>query len=318
MALFKDDIGKSLKDIAGIPTSHFDKLFYDHTKIEEMFNTSLKNIYTHISANEKLYPEKLIWNKVKDELFIKVRDDKYQFYYKPGLPRVFHIDQAISSDNASIAIGHVERVEKETNQFSPMYIIDFIVVISPEGGRINLDAIRYFIEDLIVEGGMRLFKGSFDRFESEAAIQYLKRIGIDMQKLSVDLTMEPYLYFAQQIEQGSVKCGRNIYLKNNLKSLQIIKRPRSNSLKIDHTNGDPILSSNTEWGTSLLGMHAKDASDTACGVVELLRQNLVNVMRPNFESMQWNPEMIIPSNEAISKRLETFLGKQGFQIANIV
>ena len=311
--LFKDNISKSLKDIAGIPSTNFDKLFYDHEKIEAVFNTTLKNIYYHISANEKLFPSKLIWDKIKHELFVKVRDDKYQFYYKPGLPRVFHIDQSVSGDNACIGVGHIERLAKDTTTV-PIYIIDFTVVISPDGGRINLDAIRYFIEDLIVEGNMRFYKGSFDQFQSEAALQYLQRLGIDMTHISVDRTMEPYLYMAQQMEQGTLKCGRNIYLKNNFKSLQLTRR-KNGSIKVDHSSGEPSISANTNWETSTIGLHQKDASDTVCGVVELCRQELLAMTRPTFENIEWNPEMVVVSDKMVEKRLESFLSNNGFQIS---
>ena len=120
------------------------------------------------------------------------------------------------------------------------------------------------------------------------------------------------MYLAQQIEQGTFKCGRNIYLKNNLKSLQITKR-KNGSLKVDHSYGEPSISTNTAWDTSLIGMHQKDASDTVCGVVELCRQELVYMSRPSFENNTWNPDMVVPTDEMISKKLEDFLLDKGFQ-----
>jgi len=172
-----------------------------------------------------------------------------------------------------------------------IYVVDLIVPITPKGGRINLDAIRYFIEDLRDKGSMQLIYGSFDQFQSEATMQYLLRRGFEIEKLSVDREMDPYLNFVSIIESDRLRSGQSLHLKNNLKSLQITRRKDSDgkktgSQKIDHTNGEIVLEGNTNWDTSLIGVHAKDVSDAVCACCELLRKHDV------VPYEMWEPEKI--------------------------
>jgi hypothetical protein len=70
------------------------------------------------------------------------------------------------------------------------------------------------------------------------------------------------------IESGKFKIGRNIFFKNNLKSLKIVKRSNTGTPKVDHDEGPiPDPQGNAEWETSLIGLNAKDVSDAVCGSV---------------------------------------------------
>jgi hypothetical protein len=276
--IFEENVFEALKDLAGLPAGSSDKIFYDYAKIENIFTTKLRQIETHITAPSTDEPDKLIWEQIKYKYFIKILD-KYRFWYKPHIPRVFAIDQSITGDVTSIVVAHVER---ELVPYSPdvtyrdVYILDMIINIVPAGGRINLDAIRYFISDLQEVGNILFLHGSFDSFESEATTQFLNRRGIKVEKLSVDRTMDAYLNFISVIESGRLKSGRSIHLKNNLKSLQITQRKgaggkKTGSKKVDHTNGEIVLDGNSTWERSTIGIHAKDAADASCACVELLR-----------------------------------------------
>lgn len=292
---FEENIYEALKDQAGIPAGSSDKIFYDYTKIEKCFDPHLKSVNPHIVAPSRESPEGLIWNQIKDQFFIKYINS-YQFWYKPHIPRVFAVDQSISGDVTAIAIAHLEREMRRVPgipepQRTLMYIVDLIVPIIPKGGRINLDAIRYFIDDLREKGGMNLMYGSFDQFQSEATMQYLLRRGFEVEKLSVDKEMDPYLNFVSIVESDRLRAGRNIHFKNNLKSLQITRRKdtdgkRTGSQKVDHTNGEIVLEGSTKWETSLIGIHAKDISDAVCACCELLRKHDV------VPYEVWEPELI--------------------------
>lgn len=306
--LFKNDTVNALKNFAGIPQGALDKLFSNYNTVEKIFIPQMKNIYTYIQANEELRPEQLIWNKIKDDFFIKT-EKGYKFYYKPYLPRVVSIDQSISGDTTGIAMCHVEMCKTELGEFEPIYIVDFVIPIVPLGGRINLDAIKLFICDLVTKGNINLQKVTFDSFQSEASIQYIKRqLDPDIvEKLSVDKEMGPYLSFTQLINQNRVRVGRNIFLKNNLKSLRMVKRKRSDTMKIDHTIGDTgDLLGNATWETSLIGFNAKDISDAVCASIEACRIYLAEKSSELF-----NEEEIIITPEMKKERLKAFLSNNG-------
>lgn len=300
--IFEENVFEALKDQAGIPAGSSDKIFYDQSKIDNIFEPKLRNMYVHISASSKDSPEDLIWTQIRDLFFIKYVN-KYQFWYKPHLARTLSVDQSISGDVTAISAAHVEK-DKLTG--SSMYIVDFTIVITPAGGRINLDAIRYFIEDLRDKGGMKIIHGSFDNFQSEAAFQYLLRRGFDIEKLSVDKTMDPYLNFISVIESGRLRAGKNLHFKNNLRSLQIVKRKNTSTPKVDHTLGDLVLDGDTNWDTSRIGTYAKDVADSVCGAIELLRKYDV------FPFELWDSMAIKDKSETDARNsVEEFLKNQG-------
>ena len=317
---FHDDLQKSLKDIGGIPQGNLDKLFYDYDKIDNSFIGQMKNIYFCLKADTKDSPIELIWKQVRDDLFVKAGSG-YNFYYKPGIPRVFHIDQSISGDMTAIAFVHVERkypaglgIELNLDR-DIVYVVDFVVPIHPFGGRINLDAIKLFIEDCYTKGCIPIIKGSYDTFQSEPSIQYLERLGIEMEHVSVDETTDPYMFLAQIIEQGNLKIGRNIFFKNNLKSLRLTKRKLSGTIKVDHTIGDTVSPNGADyaWDTSLLGLNAKDCSDAIAGAVATARQFLAT--SGQSLGQVWSEDTIILTAEQIQKKTLELITQMGFSMA---
>jgi len=306
--LFKNDTAKALKDIAGIPQGSMDRLFPNFDKVEKIFIPKMKNVYSYIVANEKLRPEGLIWDKIVGDFFIRT-EKGYKFYYKPYLPRTLHIDQSVSGDCTGIAMVHVEMQKNELGNFEPIYIVDFTVVISPAGGRINLDAIKLFAYDLVIKGNVPLVKITYDTYQSESAIQFLEReLSIKVDNLSVDREMGAYLNFSQLIEQNRIRVGRNIFLKNNIKSLRIVKRKRSNSMKVDHTVGDSgDLAGDISWETSLIGYNSKDVSDATAGAIESARISLVESCKEIFDENE-----IIMTPEMRKSKLSDFMREKGF------
>jgi hypothetical protein len=262
----------------------------------------LRNVYSCLKADAKSPPFKLLWNQIKEDLFIKTNTG-YRFYYKPNLPRVFHIDQAVSGDIAAMAVCHVERrydsFEKIDAAKDLIYVIDFVIPIHPFGGRINLDSIKEVITDLITEGSMALVHGSFDQFQSEATIQYLDRWGIEVENLSVDRTLDPYMFLVQTIEQNNLKMGRNIIFKNNLRSLRVTKKKISKALTIDHTMGETYdpMNADLSWANSFVGINAKDVSDAVAGAVYLAKLYLSIDAQALKE--KWDDNRIIPSQDQV-------------------
>ena len=267
---FKDDLKKALKDWAGIPTGSAGSLVYDYGPLERMFNNNLKNIYLNIEAPASEPPRDLIWNQIAPTFF-KNKNGVYEYYYKPRIPRNVSVDQSYATDVTSISMSHVERLG-DTGDL--IYVVDFSIAILPtKKSNVNLEAIRCFIEDLRIKGHLNIAHVSFDQFQSETTIQNLTRAKFDVEKLSVDKTMDPYLNFISLMNTGRVVCGKNIFLKNNIKSLNII-RPKTDKgkSKIDHDNSrEQVLTGDTKWETSKIGWFGKDVSDSVCASIELCR-----------------------------------------------
>lgn len=274
--LFKDDLPKALKDWAGIPTGSANNLIYDYSIIERMFNNKLRNIYLNITAPSNISPTNLIWDQVWDKFFIK-RANQYEYYYKPSTPRCISIDQSYATDVTCIACSHVERYYDTGEN---IYVVDFCIPIVPtKNEKVNLDAVRVFIEDLRNKGNLKIEHVSFDKFESETTIQNLQRQHFNVEKLSVDASMDPYLNLISLLNQGRVAAGKNIFLKNNLKSLHI-KRSKNDKgrSKIDHDNSrEQVLTGDTSWENSFIGSYGKDVSDAVCASIELCRKHYLVV-----------------------------------------
>lgn len=268
---FENDVVKSLKDCAGIPSGSVHALINDYSKIEKMFFTGLRNIYTGISAPAEVSPTDLIWNQVNEKFFVR-RGNRYEYYYKPHLPRVVAVDQSVVTDVTCVSMGHVERY-KETGD--NIFVIDFTIPVIPtKNSKVNLEAIRVFIEDLRSKGGINIAAVGFDQFQSEVTMQNLRRDGFVVEKISSDRTMDPYMNLSALLSAGRVAVGRNIYLKNNLKSLEFTRSKRGGKSKIDHDSSKAGVTFSTDenWETSPLGMYAKDVSDATVGVIELCRR----------------------------------------------
>ena len=315
--LFHDDLRKALKDLSGIPQGNLDKLFYDYDKINNCFISGLRSVDFCIRADARMSPHNLIWNQIVNTFFIK-SGFGYQFYYKSGIPRVLHIDQSVSTDMSSICLLHIERKASPDGSFSlerdVIYVVDMVIPIHPFGGRINLEAIKDFIIDLYTLGSIPLAGISYDQYQSEPSIQALQRMELPIEHVSVDSEMDAYLYLAQQVEQGNLKIGRNIFFKNNLKSLRVTQRPRTKSLKIDHTMGDSPNPANSDynWETSLLGINAKDVSDSVAGAMSLARKLLTTDGR--FLLQEWDESKIVLTSDDIKTNTYNLIKNLGFAV----
>ena len=264
-----------MKDYAGIPAGQADRLFYEGKWIENCFDSGLKNIYGSLTALAQDEPEHLIWNQVCGHFFYKILD-KWYFYYEPSLPRVISVDQSKSRDVTCIAMSHIERdptrIDEHTKQSIVVYVTDFTIVLVPKGGMINLDAIKFFIWDLRRLGGMNIKHVSFDGYQSEPTKQFLKRTGFEVDWISVDANNDPYFTFYDLVIHDRWFCGKNIFVKNNMKSLYQARRKRSGTMKIEHFPGDLIYDFTGNWEVDLAGQNAKDTTDAICGNIQLLNQ----------------------------------------------
>lgn len=308
--LFEENVIKSVKDYCGWPSGSQGALIKDERIIEDMFDNSLVNIYTNIYAPENLDSRHLIWNNIRDKFFVKI-SKSYEFYRNPQEKRYIHIDQSETGDMVGIAMVHPETDLKTGDT---IYVTDFTIAISPEQGRINLDAIRYFVQDLRDLGRISIEKVTFDQYQSSSTIQYLKSKGFDVGRLSVDRDVKPYFAYVSLISSSKLKCGKNIFLKNNLKSLQEV-RMSSGKKKVDHTKGKIVYQDGADWKISSMGKFAKDISDAHCGAVWNAIHSFVGVPKYTWEE---KIEKKTSRKETIKEKLLSELEERyGFDTNNI-
>jgi hypothetical protein len=295
---FKNDIAKMTVDYAAWPAGGMSKVIEDATVVEDIFYNKLKNIYTYITAPSTERPEKLIWDKIVNEFFIKVKDDTYEFYRSPRAPRSIHLDLSESGNVGSIGMCHMEIDQDGRN----VIIADFTIPVSPEKYRINLDAIGNFIVDLRRIGHLNLFLVTADQYQSSSILQRVEREEIKSKRLSLDKDSTPYRVVLSWIQNGRFKIGKNIILKNNLLSL-IEKKNKKGEKVIDHNTGDEVYEDGGDWKTSKMGINAKDVSDSIVGAA----YNVINEYGDKIPKYQWEDEDIT--------NIETEEGKEISQAA---
>lgn len=310
LQFFKDDIYKSLKDRAGIPAGSADQLVYDYTKIEGIFHPKIRNVYSHIYASSEDPSANLIWEQI-DPIFFKTRAGRKEFWYKPHIPRFVSVDLSISGDVTGIAMTHVERIADSDNQ---MFVSDFNFAIAPGKGRVNIDAVKFFIQDLRDKGNLNIACVSFDQFQSEAVIQYLKLAGFNVEKVSVDSTVDPYMFMLSLLDTKHLMLGRNLYVKNNLKSLKLV-RTKSGKQKVDHSDERPVITTGSEsWETGLIGTYAKDCTDALAASIELCRRYYP--VAHDF----WDPtyfdrlDDVSAERKSAQEKLSALLGSKGLSL----
>jgi len=116
----------------------------------------------------------------------------------------------------------------------------------------------------------------------------LKEKGFNARQFSVDTSVDPYISYAALVNIGCIKAGRNIFLKNNLKSLQEVKTP-SGKRKIDHMIGKIVRDDGAHWSVSSMGLCAKDVSDCCAATAYLLVHEDEGVPQYIYDSEQDKP-----------------------------
>jgi len=261
-----DSLTKTIKDYGGRPSGQDAKFITNFDMIEDIFVPSLKNFYTYEHAPVSLPPEGLLWDLVKKQLFIYTgKGNMYDFYRNPTVDRFVSIDLAEKHDMATLSMSHVEKNIKNEK----IYVVDFSLAIYRTKEDINLDAFKFLILDMIKYGRVNIKKVSFDRYQSSSARQALIRHGVDVINFSVDTSPEPYMSFANYMQTRRVKMGKNLIMKNNLKSLVNSQTPKSGKFKIDHEQGEWVDLLNTDWITSRCGYYGKDLSDSVVASIAL-------------------------------------------------
>ena len=253
---------KSLKDIAGIPSMREEKLIQNPQLIENIWDQHIDNLESSLVVDTSELPARYIWNKIHSKFFIEVSKDFYRLKRAAPEYRYLHLDLAVSAkgDLAGVTMLHKEWSKEFECIF---YVADFSFAIAPGKAGINLSAIENFVYDLAYLGNVNFKIVSTDSFQSALLKQNLQRSKIETITLSVDRTINPYSALLTAMHNQVVKVGKNIFLKNNLDSLIMIKLNGRD--KIDHTQQQTENDYNGDFNTSRTGCNAKDVSDSFCG-----------------------------------------------------
>ena len=313
---------RAVKNTGGYPSGSLDKLIRDHTIIENIFTPQLKNFTTYILAPSTKAAEGLLWNQVRDKFFVKI-GGRYEFYRASRARRVLSFDLAETGDILGIAMSHWEW---DLVNLEKVCVHDFTIAVSPGKGRINLDAVRTFPEDLRDKGSIDLIKITFDNFQSHSTMAYLQGKGFEVEKLSADTEINVYSSYVALANIGNVKAGRNIFLKNNLKSIQETTTLHGRR-KIDHEIGKVVnLLDTNDWEMSRMGRCAKDVSDVCSENAYVLIHEDLTVPRYTydrtldvpFESSYMGENAVVGNEgkeytEAYSQKVKTSFSKVGLK-----
>lgn len=279
--LAKDNVAKIMRDFGATPTAGSDtKLFTNHELINKCFVPNLKNFYMFEYASYLLPPETLLWDKVRPLCYVYTgKQNSFRLKRYPSAERFVHIDMAEKKDMAGISMVHLE-----TDKIGrKMYVADFTLpIMSKKDDKINLDSFKYLVYCMKTYGNTNIKKATYDGFESKSSIQFLERNGVECERLSLDNTPDYYLSFASWVMQGRVKIGKNLVMKNNMKSLITTneghngKESKSGKLIVDHVQGDWIDLENSDWEKSKCGYFGKDLSDSFVGACTNADKSNVN------------------------------------------
>jgi len=273
---FKQNPIDSSKDIAGYPTVSENKFIQNMQSIHNLFNNSiLPNIESIIKSEASVMPEQLIWNQIHHTFFIKdlIRSGEEVFRFKRASNeyRYFGFDNAHSTKGDVMGITCLHK-EWSLTKKQVVYVADFCFVLNGTESGINLEAPVYFITDMLRLGQVPIYGVASDTFQSASQGQYLERNHIQFIKQSVDRELNPYQFLLTCLENELLKCGKNIFLKNNLQAL-MRKKDKSGKEKIDHNIGTTNNRYNGDWEKSTCGQYAKDASDSLCQALWLAFQH---------------------------------------------
>jgi hypothetical protein len=253
---------KSLKDIAGIPAIREEKLIQNPKLIENLWDKYLENIEGLLVVDTTEFPERFIWDKIWSRFFIELSKGYFRLKRASAEYRYLHLDLATSSrgDLAGISMLHKEWSKEYETTY---YVTDFSFAIGPGKNGINLSAIENFIYDLMYLGNVKFKMVSTDSFQSALLKQNLQRAEVNTSILSVDRTATPYNSLLTAMHNQIIRVGKNVFLKNNLDSLIMIKVNGKD--KVDHTKQQTENNYNGSFKTSKAGCNAKDVSDSLCG-----------------------------------------------------
>ena len=216
---FELQLDQSIQDIAGMTTADNSLIFRDTSLLEDPALNSEVYLEADLRDNNDLLVRLEELN-----MFEKDLADNWQIKRTPKAPRYCHIDLANGGNNmcdAGICILHKEyKINEVTHEKETIYVVDLELYVNAKN-KIDYDAIKRLIINLVLDKNMIIHTVSADQFQSTMMLQAFEGSGCfsSVKKLSVDVKSEPYLNAAILIEKGHIKAGVCPKLKKELEAL---------------------------------------------------------------------------------------------------
>lgn len=221
---FELQLDQSIQDIAGMTTSDNNMVFRDVSRLED----SVLNPEFRIEANIHDNTDILALLEPYD-LFEQTLSNRWQFKRAPSALRYCHIDLSSGGDNGQcdtgICILHKEWKQNEvTGEKEIVFVVDLLIAINAKN-KVDLRSVQNFLTDLVLEKNIPIHTVSADQYQSTTMLQAFETSGCfsKVDKLSVDIKLEPYTNTATLIETGHVKVGKCPTLKKELTALVLQK-----------------------------------------------------------------------------------------------
>lgn len=256
---FELQLDQSIQDIAGISTFDNSMIFRDTSQLEDQLLVPELTIEANLKENTNIFnclPLDMLF--VKDGLKGEYRLKRY-----PNADRYMHFDLSSSGEcDTGICMLHKEyKINEITREKETMYIIDFIIYVTAKN-MTDLEAVQNFAMELVTKGHIPIHTISCDQFQSQTILNTWEQSGYfqKVEKVSVDIKLDPYLNAAALIEDGKVKIGRCDKLKKELEALVIDKG------KVTRTT------------------ELKDGADVLCGAIYNAQMNYTDVPQNEYFS----------------------------------
>ncbi len=214
---FKNNITRSLQDLAGVAVERLGTYFTDRQLVNEA--ACLRNV---LMAKSDAVGNAL-------ELLFEANTVDIQH---PQSPRAVHADLSLSGDSTGIACGHIRGFDSEGR---PLIDIDALGrVHPPRFGQIDLNSI-YKLILAWKQAGVPISYFSCDGFQSAAVLQRAGRLGIRTGRISVDQTSatnptEAYEALRCAVVEGRARFPADQGVVDELLALELDRK----RMRVDH------------------------------------------------------------------------------------
>ena len=221
---FELQLDQSIQDIAGMTTFDNSMVFRDTTLLENL------NLVPELTIEANLKDNTNIFDCLPlDQLFEKnpLKDDAMFLKRAPNALRYIHCDLSTVGGecDTGICMLHKEyKINEFTNEKEVIFVVDFILYVIAKN-KIDLDAVQNFALDLVKHGNVPVHTISCDQYQSALILNNWEASGCfeKVEKVSVDIKLEPYMNASNLIEAGKVKVGQCDKLKRELETLVLEK-----------------------------------------------------------------------------------------------
>ena len=219
---FELQLDQSIQDIAGISTYDNSMLFRDTSQLEDPLLVPELTIEAKIKENTNIFDCLPI-----NQLFVKDSlKDEYRLKRYPAALRYMHFDLSSTGEcDTGICMMHKEfKINEITREKETIYVTDFIIYVTAKN-MTDLEAVQNFAMELVTRGHVPIHTISCDQFQSALTLNTWEQSKLfdKVEKVSVDVKLDPYLNAATLIENGKIKVGQCEKLRKELEALVIDK-----------------------------------------------------------------------------------------------